>query len=149
MAGRGVLDDRPAGHLAAADFFGNCRELAAWVQTNDQLFRDLKFDGVPVFFNWPTQGGCWRYPAAEDVVDASAGQLEQFLQRMFNTNQTQLRAVNISAHSPGNSYLMDALKGLALQRGVSSRTLYGCAQEVRVTLPGAPKLPHGHFLAIN
>ena len=84
------------------------------VRRTAQLFRDLKFDGVPILFSWPGQDAWWRYPAAEDVVDASARQLAEFLVQTMAANQ-RLTAVNIIAHSMGNRILMAALDRLALQ----------------------------------
>jgi esterase/lipase superfamily enzyme len=84
------------------------------VRRTAQLFRDLQFDGVPILFSWPAQDAWWRYPAAEDVVDASARQLEEFLLDTFASQH--LMAVNVIAHSMGNRVLMAALERLVLRR---------------------------------
>lgn len=83
------------------------------VRRTAQLFRDLKFDGVPILFSWPGQDAWWRYPAAEDVVDLSARQLEEFL--LHTLAHERVKAVNVIAHSMGNRILMTALDRLALR----------------------------------
>jgi esterase/lipase superfamily enzyme len=84
------------------------------VRRTAQLFRDLKFNGVPILFSWPGQDAWWRYPAAEDAVDASARVLEQFIVNTLATEK--LSAVNVIAHSLGNRVLTRALEDLALRR---------------------------------
>ena len=84
------------------------------VRRTAQLFRDLQFDGVPILFSWPGQNAWWRYMAAEDAVDVSARQLEEFLRATFANKR--LNAVNIVAHSMGNRVLMTALDRLSHRR---------------------------------
>ena len=84
------------------------------VRRTAQLFRDLRFGGVPILFSWPAQNAWWRYPAAEDVVDVSSRQLEEFLLQTL-ANQ-KLTAVNVIAHSMGNRILTAALERLSLRR---------------------------------
>jgi esterase/lipase superfamily enzyme len=86
------------------------------VRRTAQLFRDLKFDGVPILFSWPGQDAWWRYTPAEDVVENSARQLERFLDTTFRSQRVS--AVNIIAHSLGNRVLMAALERIQL-RGAS------------------------------
>jgi esterase/lipase superfamily enzyme len=89
------------------------------VRRTAQLFRDLRFDGVPILFSWPGQDAWWRYPAAEDMVDTSARQLEYFL---LNTLANErLAAVNVIAHSLGNRVLIRALERLALRQAQNAR----------------------------
>ncbi|HUE25091.1 MAG TPA: alpha/beta hydrolase [Bryobacteraceae bacterium] len=102
------------------------------VRRTAQLFRDLKFDGVPILFSWPGQDAWWRYPAAEDVVDASARQLAEFLTQTMAANQ-RLTAVNIIAHSMGNRILMAALDRLALQSAdLKFRNIVMAAPDINV-----------------
>jgi len=87
------------------------------VRRTAQLFRDLEFDGVPILFSWPAQEAWWRYPAAEDVVNASARQLEHFLRNTLADER--LSAINVIAHSMGNRILLTALERMALQKANS------------------------------
>jgi esterase/lipase superfamily enzyme len=84
------------------------------VRRTAQLFRDLQFNGVPILFSWPAQDGWWRYLAAEDIVDASARQLEELL--LHTLVEQKLTAVNVIAHSMGNRILKVALERLALEK---------------------------------
>src|SRR5450755_188287 len=84
------------------------------VRRTAQLFRDLRFNGVPILFSWPAQDAWWRYTAAEDTVQASARQLEAFL--LHTLADQRLTAVNVIAHSMGNRVLAAALDRLALAK---------------------------------
>ena len=90
------------------------------VRRTAQLFRDLKFNGVPILFSWPGQDAWWRYPPAEDVVVSSARQLEEFLETTLRSQRVS--AVNIIAHSLGNRVLMMALERIQL-RGATAEHL--------------------------
>jgi esterase/lipase superfamily enzyme len=82
------------------------------VRRTAQLFRDLKFDGVPILFSWPAQNAWWKYPAAEDTVGASAHLLRIFLNELLANEDVS--AVNVIAHSMGARILMDALERLTV-----------------------------------
>ncbi len=84
------------------------------VRRTAQLFRDLRFGGVPILFSWPAQNAWWRYPAAEDAVDVSSRQLSEFL--LQTLADQKLTAVNVIAHSMGNRILTAALERLTLRR---------------------------------
>jgi esterase/lipase superfamily enzyme len=72
-----------------------------------QLAYDLKFDGAPILYSWPSRGVWWRYPADEDVMDWSEPHLESFLSRIASSSGA--RTVHVIAHSMGNRVLTKAL----------------------------------------
>lgn len=78
-----------------------------------QLAYDLKFDGAPIFFSWPSQGGLLQYTVDETNVAWSAPHLKDFL--LAVAEHSGASAVNLVAHSMGNRALTAALQTLAYE----------------------------------
>jgi len=76
-----------------------------------QLAYDLKFDGAPIFFSWPSQGGLLQYAVDETNVAWAVPDLREFLTQV--ARQSGARSVHLIAHSMGNRALTSALVGLA------------------------------------
>jgi esterase/lipase superfamily enzyme len=80
-----------------------------------QMAHDLRFQGVPLFYSWPSQESLPAYPADETIARTSAIRLSQFLDdaltRMAQTD------VYLIAHSMGNLILTNAFVDLAQRRG--------------------------------
>ena len=83
---------------------------------DDALYRtaqfayDLKFDGAPFLYSWPSAAGITSYPYDRE----SAVQAEQYLARflLMVLNEAGAKSVNIIAHSMGNQPLLQVLKDL-------------------------------------
>lgn len=73
-----------------------------------QMAYDLKFDGPPIFFSWPSDSRLANY--VEDLEDAghSGTYLQRFLEQV--ATNTGAREVHLIAHSMGNRVLTDALQ---------------------------------------
>lgn len=78
-----------------------------------QLAYDLGFDGVPVMYSWPANGGVLDYPADETDVEWTVPHLTAFLEEM--TTKSGADKVHLIAHSMGNRAVTDALRQLASQ----------------------------------
>jgi esterase/lipase superfamily enzyme len=72
-----------------------------------QIAHDLDYDGVPVFFSWPSQGKAWRYTVDETNVTWSVPHLKSFLTDL--AERTDAQAINLIAHSMGNRALTQTI----------------------------------------
>ena len=77
-----------------------------------QIAYDLKFDGAPFMYSWPSKGqlGLQDYSYDRESSGQSEPYLRQFLE--FVTRDTGARKVNIIAHSMGNQLLLNVLRDL-------------------------------------
>ncbi len=73
-----------------------------------QISYDLKFDGAPFLYSWPSGGGITSYPYDRDSAVQAEQYLSQFL--LLVLNETGAQAVNIIAHSMGNQPLLNVLR---------------------------------------
>ena len=76
-----------------------------------QIAYDLKFDGAPIFYSWPSQGSLSGYTVDEATVKVTARHLKQFL--LGVARQTGNRRIHLIAHSMGNRALTSALRDLS------------------------------------
>lgn len=75
-----------------------------------QIAYDLKFDGAPVFFSWPSHGGLLGYTIDETNVVWTVPHLKQFLVDV--AQRSGAKQVHLVAHSMGNRALTSALREL-------------------------------------
>jgi esterase/lipase superfamily enzyme len=75
-----------------------------------QVAYDLKFDGVPFAYSWPSGGGLASYTYDRE----SSGQSEPFLKDFVKLvlEKTGAKAVSVIAHSMGNEPMLQVLKDL-------------------------------------
>jgi esterase/lipase superfamily enzyme len=78
-----------------------------------QLAYDLRLDGPPILYSWPSVGSPfpWDYLADETAASWTTPHLVEFLTDV--AAQLQVSTVHLIAHSLGNRPLTDALKVLA------------------------------------
>ena len=76
-----------------------------------QIAYDLKFDGAPVFYSWPSQGGLLKYTIDENNVRWSVQHLREFL--VDFARRSGAEQIHLIAHSMGNRALTGALRDLA------------------------------------
>jgi len=81
-----------------------------------QLAYDLNFDGAPIFYSWPSHGTIVAYPWDEANVEWTIPHLQAFLDGLVTLTGTHV--VHVIAHSMGNRALVQALRGLVLERRV-------------------------------
>jgi len=73
-----------------------------------QMAYDLEFQGAPVFYSWPSQGGLLKYSVDETNVMWTVPHLKQFLLEV--SARSGAEQVNLIAHSMGNRALTSALR---------------------------------------
>ena len=83
-----------------------------------QIAYDIKFDGAPFLYSWPSKGTLGLHDYSYDRE--SAGQAEPYLRQFLETvaRDTGATSVSIIAHSMGNQLLLPVLRDL--RRGVPS-----------------------------
>jgi esterase/lipase superfamily enzyme len=78
-----------------------------------QLSYDLKFQGAPIFYSWPSQGGLFQYTVDETNVVWTVPHLREFLKEI--ARQSGAESVHLVAHSMGNRALTIALRELSIE----------------------------------
>ncbi|HND54509.1 MAG TPA: alpha/beta hydrolase, partial [Pirellulaceae bacterium] len=78
-----------------------------------QMAHDLDFEGAPIFFSWPSQGGMLQYTVDENNVAWAVPHLKQFLRDLIK--QSGADAINVIAHSMGNRALASAIREMSLE----------------------------------
>jgi esterase/lipase superfamily enzyme len=79
-----------------------------------QISYDVRFDGVPVFYSWPSQGTTAGYLHDEESVQLTMPQLREFLADFFERSSAQ--DVYLVAHSMGNRALTAVIAQLANEK---------------------------------
>jgi esterase/lipase superfamily enzyme len=83
---------------------------------DDALFRtaqiayDLKYDGAPFLYSWPSGAGIAGYPYDSNSAQQAEQYFSQFL--LMVLKETGAKNVSIIAHSMGNQLLLQALRNL-------------------------------------
>lgn len=75
-----------------------------------QIAYDLKYDGAPFLYSWPSGSGFAAYPYDRESAQQAEQYLSQFLQVVLN--DTGAKSVSIIAHSMGNQPLLQVLRDL-------------------------------------
>jgi esterase/lipase superfamily enzyme len=77
-----------------------------------QIAYDLKFDGVPAVYSWPSKGavGLQDYGYDRDSAGQAEPYFKQFLELLIQ--KTGTKSLSIIAHSMGNQLLLPVLKDL-------------------------------------
>jgi esterase/lipase superfamily enzyme len=76
-------------------------------QRTAQMAFDLNFDGVPVFYSWPSNGQLFKYQSDREMAEQSKIKLEEFLRNFFATSNAD--QVYLISHSMGGEVLTGAL----------------------------------------
>ncbi|MBK1876264.1 alpha/beta hydrolase [Pelagicoccus mobilis] len=81
-----------------------------------QIHHDLKFDGVPTFFSWPSQGEITLTSYTRDETNAkwSYSLLEEFLAKF--ADESEVENLYLVAHSMGTRVLSNAIADLMQNR---------------------------------
>ena len=94
-----------------------------------QLAYDLKFEGPPVFFSWPSQAGLLQYAVDETNAAWAVPHLKDFITAVARRSGAE--SVHLIAHSMGNRALTSALAEMSRQMRRSGPMF----QEVILTAP--------------
>ena len=81
-----------------------------------QIHHDLKFDGAPIFFSWPSRGEITLTSYTHDETNAkwSYSHLKDFLVRV--ATDTEADNIYLVAHSMGTRVLANAVSGVIIDR---------------------------------
>lgn len=126
-----------------------------------QLAYDLKFDGAPFVYSWPSQGRLEWYSYDRESAQQSEPYLEQFVKLVMQ--ESGAKTVSIIAHSMGNQPLLRALQNLrrALPDGVKlSQVILAApdvdrdsftnlAQQIQPVADGVTLYAHGNDRALD
>jgi esterase/lipase superfamily enzyme len=97
-----------------------------------QLSYDLKFDGVPFVYSWPSKGqvGLQDYGYDRGSAEQAEPYLKEFLQLV--TRESGAKTISIIAHSMGNLVLLPVLRDLknAAPQGVQISQIILAAPDV-------------------
>ena len=102
-----------------------------------QLAYDLTFQGVPIFYSWPSKGSVSGYIADEATIDWVRPHLEKFLEQV--AARSNATSIYLIAHSMGNRALAGALKDI-VTRGERQQ-----ASHFREVVLAAPDIDAGVF----
>jgi len=75
-----------------------------------QLAYDLRFQGVPLFYSWPSKAAILGYSADEATIDWVRPHLKQFLEQV--SARSDAESIYLVAHSMGNRILTRALQDI-------------------------------------
>lgn len=75
-----------------------------------QITHDLKFDGAPVMYSWPSHGKLLSYPSDINHADASEPKFIEFIETV--AARSGAKQVHLVAHSMGNRLVTSALRKL-------------------------------------
>jgi len=78
-----------------------------------QLAQDLKFDGVPIAYSWPSAASYEMYGADESTIEWTAPHLRWFLEDL--AKRSGATTINLIAHSMGNRALTTALRSIMVE----------------------------------
>jgi esterase/lipase superfamily enzyme len=84
------------------------------VRRTAQIAYDLKFEGAPIVYSWPSQGGLFSYTVDETNVVWTVPHLKEFLVNL--AQQSGATSIHLIAHSMGNRALTSALRELVMDR---------------------------------
>jgi esterase/lipase superfamily enzyme len=79
-----------------------------------QIAKDLQFEGVPIFYSWPSHAKLALYTFDEAVVSWTVAHLDRFLTDICE--RTGARQIHVVAHSMGNRAMLGALERIQLRR---------------------------------
>jgi len=94
-----------------------------------QMAYDLKFEGAPVFYSWPSHAKLLKYTADENNVEWSQRNFEVFIKDFCD--KTDAENIYLIAHSMGNRCLTKGIKEL-VEANPAIRTRF---REIILTAP--------------
>lgn len=86
---------------------GYCTTFSDAAKQTAQISYDLRFDGTPVFYSWPSQGELLKYFTDEQNIEWAQKNLKNFIKDFFL--HSHAKNVYLIAHSLGSRALTRAL----------------------------------------
>jgi esterase/lipase superfamily enzyme len=106
-----------------------------------QLAYDLKFQGAPIFYSWPSKGAVGEYLADEATIEWAKPHLKEFLEQLAARSGAD--SIYLVAHSMGNRALTGALQDLMTQARATP------APHFREVILAAPDIDAGVFRQLS
>ncbi|REJ85083.1 MAG: alpha/beta hydrolase [Acidobacteria bacterium] len=106
------------------------------VMRTGQLSYDLRFNGVPILYSWPSNGRVQDYVADQDNAARSSSRFAEFLELLASSTET----AHVIVHSMGNQVLTGAVAHL---EGLADAGPY--VQEVALVAPDVDAGVFGDF----
>jgi esterase/lipase superfamily enzyme len=103
-----------------------------------QIAHDLKFEGAPILYSWPSRASLRLYPADEATIDWSQHNFEKFLVKLAAKSGASL--IHVIAHSMGNRLAMRALNSIIARKAIANDNLF---RQIVLT---APDIDAGEFV---
>ena len=75
-----------------------------------QIAYDLKFDGAPFVYSWPSKGSVTSYSYDRESAEQAEPYLKQFLEMVVKSSGA--KSVSVVAHSMGNQVLLPVLRSM-------------------------------------
>jgi esterase/lipase superfamily enzyme len=88
-----------------------------------QVAFDLRFQGAPILFSWPSRSGILSYVSDREAVEWSVVYIEKFLTDIIEN--THARKYHLIAHSMGNQGVIPALYQMALRGKFKGKAVFG------------------------
>ncbi len=83
-----------------------------------QIVYDLKFDGAPFLYSWPSRGALASYENDQNNSEQAERYLRSFLEKVMQ--RSNARQINLIAHSMGNKPLLNVLQDMQVAAEVRS-----------------------------
>ena len=95
-----------------------------------QIAHDLKFDGAPILYSWPSLGSAGGYPTDVNNSESTIQNLHYFLEDV--AAKSGATAIHLIAHSRGNWPLINALTNIAAAHRTTPRPRF---RQIVLTAP--------------
>ncbi len=86
---------------------GSTMDFEAALYRTAQLTSDLRFDGAPFLFSWPSSGNPSRYPSDREAAKAASPQLAAFLKLV--AAESGATSISLLAHGLGAELTIEAI----------------------------------------
>jgi esterase/lipase superfamily enzyme len=110
LAALALDSETHAGRQALVFVHGYNVNFDAAVRRTAQIAHDLRFDGAPILYSWPSTGAVLRYTEDENNAHWTEPHFEEFLRVLLN--DSALTSVHVICHSMGNRVVVETLKNL-------------------------------------
>jgi esterase/lipase superfamily enzyme len=117
---------------------GYCVTFAESIYRTAQIVDDIKFEGAPICYSWPSKGHFWGYTADEESIIWTRPHLYDVLRATMKL--MGVKTINIIAHSMGNRAVIECLDSLAQELSGTKKV-----NQVKQVVFAAPDVNTGIF----
>ena len=102
---------------------GYARTFERGARTMGRLVYELRYEGIPVLYSWPSKGSAGAYLGDRTTIEWSAPNFYKFL-RDLSLN-TKVETIHVVAHSMGNQAFLKALMKLLEESEITKNWKFG------------------------